>query len=262
MKKYVAILFLIVLFMEMSHHMVILFIIGMVAAFVGTLAGGGGLITIPGMMLAGIPIQTSIATNKFSSGVAALSSVYYLMRNKHLAVKTIFASFLAACMGGMGGALFASQINEKTMNIIAFILLSFSFMITLKNQKWVKKVGGSQNDRLKGFLPFLIALYDGGFGPGSSIMGILFYLKRGGEYVKAVQLTRVLILGSCTGAFLIYNQTGFIHWSYAIPMALGSTIGSQIGLDLLPKVPLRVANTLMITINGLLIFQIIFKLDF
>jgi len=50
--------------------------IGMVAAFIGTLAGGGGLITLPAMMLVGIPIQTSIATNKFSTGISSLSSIF------------------------------------------------------------------------------------------------------------------------------------------------------------------------------------------
>jgi uncharacterized protein len=262
MKKYMVIFCLAPSLLEVNPKMLVLLAIGIVASFVGTLAGGGGLITIPGMMLAGIPIQTSIATNKFSSGLAALSSVFSLARNKHIGIKTIFRSFLVACLGGICGAIFTSQINDRFMNIIAFILLSFSLVITLNNQKWVKNLGGNHDVPLKGFIPFLIAVYDGGFGPGSSIMGILLYLKKRGDYVKAVQLTRVLIFGSCTGAFLIYYQTGFIHWNYAIPMALGSIIGSQIGLELLPKIPIRVAQTLMITINCLLIVQIILKLKF
>lgn len=63
--------------------------IGMVAAFIGTLAGGGRLITLPAMMLVGIPIQTSIATNKFSTGISALSSIFYLLYHKEIHVTSI-----------------------------------------------------------------------------------------------------------------------------------------------------------------------------
>jgi uncharacterized protein len=61
-------------------------------------------------------------------------------------------------------------------------------------------------------------------------------------YMKAIQLTRVLIPGSCLGAFIVFYQTGFVQWHYAIAMAISSAVGSQIGLLALPKVPLEFAK--------------------
>ncbi|WP_416826613.1 sulfite exporter TauE/SafE family protein [Ectobacillus polymachus] len=233
--------------------------IGIVSAFIGTLAGGGGLITLPAMMLVGVPIQIGIATNKFSSGVAALTSIFYLLKNKQLRMKTIIVNVCIAFTGGICGALITSHITEQTMNIVALILLIFAFIVTLKNKQWVSSALGQAKTStiVSNAVPFFIAAYDGGFGPGSSTFGILHYMNQKNTYMKAVQLTRVLIFGSCCGAFIVFYQTGFVQWNYAIAMAVGSAIGSQIGLLALPRVPLRVAKSLLITIIFLLIGQVV-----
>ncbi|MFJ8460484.1 sulfite exporter TauE/SafE family protein [Lysinibacillus xylanilyticus] len=235
--------------------------IGIFAAFIGTLAGGGGLITIPAMMLVGIPIQTSIATNKFSSGIAALSSIFYLLYHQELRLTSILKYVAVAISGGICGALLTVTISEKTMDIIACILLIFALFVTLKNREWT--VSSEENDTKHNnrfWQPFLIAAYDGGFGPGSSTFSILHYLRYHYSYIKAVQLTRVLIFGSCTGAFLVFYQTGFIQWEYAIAMAVGSIIGSQLGLLVLPKIPIKAAKILLIVIISLLLIQVAIKI--
>ncbi|MEH7353757.1 TSUP family transporter [Neobacillus drentensis] len=249
---------------SLNHHLIILFFIGIVSSFVGTLAGGGGLITLPALILTGIPIQTSIATNKFSSGIAAFSSVFYLIHLKQLSIKTIIQNLFVAFLGGVGGALVTTHLSEKTMNMTAFILLFFALVVTIKNKGWIETAQGGHHESTKKrwtpFFLFFIAAYDGGFGPGSSTFGILYYMKKQQTYLKAVQLTRVLIFGSCAGAFIIFYQTGFIQWPYAIAMAFGSIIGAQIGLLVLPKVPLKIAKSLLITIMCFLITQMVYKI--
>ena len=248
---------------EGSYHLFVLVFIGLGASFLGTLAGGAGLITVPGMMLTGIPIQTSIATNKFSSGIAAISSVFYLIRYKQLTVKSIITNLLIAFLGGIGGSLLTSNIHEETMNIVAFFLLCFALIITLKNKEWTANIQLVQKpltNKMKLYIPFFVAVYDGGFGPGSSTFSILYYMKNCHTYMKAVQMTRVLILGSCAGGFIVFYQNGFIHWSYAISMAIGSIIGSQLGLLLLPRIPPKIAKTLLLLIICLLIIQMVYKL--
>jgi uncharacterized protein len=238
--------------------------IGIFSSFVGTLAGGGGLITLPAMMLIGIPIQVGIATNKFSSGIAALTSVSYLLRNKHLTAKTISFNVLIAFVGGVCGALITSSLSEKTMNMIALSLLAFALFVTFKNNNWVTTVDRNpiqnSNSLSTRIISFFIAVYDGGFGPGSSTFGIIHYMEKGNTYVKSVQLTRVLILGSAIGAFIVFYLTGFVQWKYAIALAIGSTLGSQIGLIALPHIPLKLAKSLLITIILLLIGEMVYKI--
>jgi uncharacterized protein len=236
--------------------------IGIFSSFIGTIAGGGGLITLPAMMLVGVPIQIGIATNKFASGIAALTSVSYLWKKKHIDGKTICLNIVIAFIGGVIGAFVTSSISERTMNFIAFILLLLAIYVTLRNKQWISsmKETNKRANLVRKFIPFFVAIYDGGFGPGSSTFSILYYMNQNHTYMKAVQLTRVLILGSCFGAFIVFFQTGFVQWHYAFAMAIGSTIGSQIGLIALPRVPLHVAKSLLVTILFLLIGHVCYKL--
>ena len=125
---------------EGNYQLFTLMLIGLGASFIGILAGGGGLITVLGMMLTGIPIQTRIATNKFSSGIAALSSVFYLIRNKQLNVHSLLITILIAVLGGIGEALVTTNIQEEKMNIIAFALLCFALIVTIKNKQWTATI--------------------------------------------------------------------------------------------------------------------------
>ncbi len=249
----------------MMHRMVtflLLMGLGMVSAFIGTLAGGGGIITLPAMMLVGIPIQVGIATNKFSSGVASFTSILYLLKNKVFSIKGLMLIVCSAFLGGIVGALVTTSVNEQTMNISALVLLVFALFVTLRNKKWVSDVSQETIQKstiLSRLVPFLIAIYDGGFGPGSSTFGIIHYIKEQYSYVKAAQLTRVLNFGSCAGAFIIFYQTGYVNWHYAIALALGSVLGTQIGLAALPKIPLRLARAMLVSIIFLLIGQVVIK---
>lgn len=247
---------------EQMVTFLLLVALGMVSAFIGTLAGGGGIITLPAMMLVGIPIQVGIATNKFSSGVASFTSILYLLKNRLFTIKALIAIVMIAFFGGIIGALVTTSVSEKTMNIMALILLVFALFVTIRNKKWIEEVAQEKRQKstiVSRIIPFFIAIYDGGFGPGSSTFGIIHFMREKYSYVKSAQLSRVLNFGSCAGAFIIFYQTGYVNWNYAIALAIGSAIGTQIGLVALPKVPLRLARGMLITIIFLLIGQVVGK---
>ncbi|MBA2870315.1 hypothetical protein HNQ85_000573 [Anoxybacillus calidus] len=207
----------------METSFFLLTLIGILSSFVGTLADGAGLITLPAMMLVGIPIQAGIATNWSKDYV---------------------------------------KYKGKKMNAIALVLLLFALFVSLQNKQWVSSVENKKKKSgiISKILSFSIAIYDGGFGPGSSTFAVLHYMSQQYTYVKAAQLTRVFIFGSCLGAFIVYYQTGFVEWHYALAMAIGSAVGSQIGLLALPRIPLRVAKSMLVSILFLLIGQILYKL--
>jgi uncharacterized membrane protein YfcA len=235
--------------------------LGMISSFIGTLAGGGGIITLPAMMLVGIPIQVGIATNKFSSGIASFTSIIYLLKNKVFTLKALLPVMIISFFGGIVGAIATSSVTERTMNIAALVLLVFALFVTMRNKKWVSAVQeASQKPTLiSKIAPFFIAIYDGGFGPGSATFGIIHFMREQYSYVKSAQLSRVLNFGSCAGAFIIFYHTGYVNWHYAIALAIGSSLGTQIGLVALPKIPLKLARTLLITIICMLIGQVVVK---
>lgn len=248
--------------MFLGDSQVILFFIGLVSNFFGVFAGGSGLITIPAMMLIGLPVQVGVATNKFSSGLSFLSTVVTLVRKGLLDGRTVGRILPIAVPGGALGAMVTVWVPQEMMKGIAVFLLIGAFLFSFRKPSDMDHALGQEKETasdapvMARAVPFFIAMYDGGFGPGASTMGIMHYMKRIGAYAKAVHLTRIVIFGSCLGAFFVFWQTGHFQWKWAIPLALGSIIGAECGIRLLPYIRKSLAEKWIRVIMVLLIWQL------
>ncbi|MGE7794282.1 sulfite exporter TauE/SafE family protein [Lysinibacillus fusiformis] len=236
----------------------ILFTIGLLAAIIGVLFGAAGFILMPSLLLVGIPIHTTVAVNKFATGISALSNVVSFVIKGRLSLKKYFSFMIVSSLGGVLGALFAILLPEQIMNVVACISLIFAFMMVLRSNKWiVKNVMETEEQRINKLVPFAISMYDGGFGPGSALMNITYFLKKQHHYLKAVELTRMISLSSCTGAFLFYYFTGIVNWGIAIPVSLGSIAGSFLGLKLIPHIQTKWIQIILPIIFLFLIVQVV-----
>ncbi|WP_336634593.1 sulfite exporter TauE/SafE family protein [Lysinibacillus fusiformis] len=236
----------------------ILFTIGLLAAIIGVLFGAAGFILMPSLLLVGIPIHTTVAVNKFATGISALSNVVSFVITGRLSVKKYFSFMIVSCLGGVLGAIFAILLSERIMNVVACISLIFAFMMVLRSNKWiVKDVKETEEQRINKLVPFAISIYDGGFGPGSALMNITYFLKKQHHYLKAVELTRMISLSSCTGAFLFYYFTGIVNWGIAIPVSLGSIAGSFLGLKIILHIQTKWIQIILPIIFLFLIVQVV-----
>lgn len=236
----------------------ILFTIGLLAAIIGVLFGAAGFILMPSLLLVGIPIHTTVAVNKFATGISALSNVVSFVITGRLYVKKYFSIMIVSCLGGVLGAIFAILLSERIMNVVACISLIFAFIMVLRSNKWiVKDVKKTEEQRINKLVPFAISMYDGGFGPGSALMNITYFLKKQHHYLKAVELTRMISLSSCTGAFLFYYFTGIVNWSIAIPVSFGSIAGSFLGLKIIPHIQTKWIQIILPIIFLFLIVQVV-----
>ncbi|SCX40781.1 sulfite exporter TauE/SafE family protein [Lysinibacillus fusiformis] len=236
----------------------ILFTIGLLAAIIGVLFGAAGFILMPSLLLVGIPIHTTVAVNKFATGISALSNVVSFVITGRLSLKKYFSSMIVSSLGGIFGAFLAILLSERIMNVVACISLIFAFMMVLRSNKWiVKDVKEIEEQRINKLIPFAISMYDGGFGPGSALMNITYFLKKQYHYLKAVELSRMISLSSCTGAFLFYYLTGIVNWGIAIPVSLGSIAGSFIGLKIIPYIQTKWIQIILPIIFLFLIVQVV-----
>ncbi|QDQ02024.1 sulfite exporter TauE/SafE family protein [Lysinibacillus fusiformis] len=239
----------------------ILFTIGLLAAVIGVLFGAAGFILLPAMLLVGIPIHTTVAVNKFATGISALSNVLSFLIKGHLSLKKFTSLMMITSLGGVFGAFLATLLTEQVMNVVACISLIFAFFIVLCSHKFMgKDIKETQEQPMNKLIPFAISIYDGGFGPGSALMNITYYLKKQYIYIKAVELTRIITFSSCTGAFLFYYFTGFVNWGIAIPVSIGSIAGSFLGLKIIPYIKTKWIQILLPIIFFLLIVQVVFNL--
>ncbi|MCO5730197.1 TSUP family transporter [Rhizobium sp. SSA_523] len=212
--------------------LMLLFLAAILAGFIDSIAGGGGLITIPAMLLAGIPPLESLATNKVQGPFGAASATIAYARRGHVDLKAQLPMAAIAFVGGGIGALIASHVPGHYLGAaIPFLLIGIALFFALKPNL-------SDVDRAQRMTPALfsviavplVALYDGVFGPGAGSFYMLsFVLLAGFGMLKATAHTKLLNLGSNLGSLAVFAVNGVIFWKLGLMMGVGQLIGAQIG---------------------------------
>ncbi|OHV81697.1 TSUP family transporter [Rhizobium sp. LCM 4573] len=215
-----------------SHLVLLLFLAAFAAGFIDSIAGGGGLITLPAMLLAGIPPLESVATNKLQAIFGVASSTIAYSRRGHVNLKSQLPMGAMALAGGVIGALLAKMLPATFFAAaIPFLLIAIALFFALKPNL-------HDADSHRRVTPFafgltfvpLIGIYDGLFGPGAGSFYMLgFVMLAGFGMLKATANTKLLNLGSNFGAFLVFAITGAVLWKVGLVMGLGQFLGAQAG---------------------------------
>lgn len=233
----------------LPHIVILLFTASVLAGFIDSIAGGGGLIAIPAMLLAGIPPLEALGTNKLSAQFGAASATLSYARRGHVRLSEQYPMALMAVAGGALGALAAAFVPPEYLRaVMPVMLMAIGLYFALK-----PNLGDADSRRR--MQPFifsltivpLIGFYDGIFGPGTgSFFMLAFVLLAGFGMLKATAHTKLLNLGSNFGAFLVFVVTGSILWKLGIVMAIGQIIGAQIGSRLAMKNGARLIRPLLV----------------
>lgn len=233
-------------------------LIGIIGNIIGTLVGGGGLITLPTMMLMGVPVHSAIGANKVSNMVSAFSSFYSIYKRKELAWIEMRSVLLVSLVGGTLGGLFASLMSSQTLTLIAIILLGFALIMSFMGGADFGEKERFTMNRKNGPILLGVGFYDGMFGPGSSTLALYTYAYEKISYIKAVGLSRVGVFAMCSGAAITYIATGKIEWPLTLILMVGSTIGAQIGIVLARKVKANQVKLLLRIVTIVLIVQLVY----
>lgn len=235
---------------------IILFCIGICATTLGTLAGGGGLINLPVMLILGIPVHSAIGANKVSNTVSSFSSFIYLLKKKEISLKESFWIIPISIGGGISGSFIATRISGEHMYIVAIVLLLFAFIVS-----FIGKGSFTGKEPLtlnKISVPGLygIGIYDGLFGPGQGTLMLYLFGYLNIAYIRAVGLVRLATFSSCFGAAITYIATGKIIWPVTLALLLGSLTGAQIGVRIAQKLKPQYVKPILRIVTAALIIQI------
>ncbi len=237
---------------------ILMFFLGVIATTLGTLAGGGGLISLPVMLLLGMPVHSAIGANKVSNTVSSFSSFYYLIRKKKISLKESYWIVPVSLLGGVAGGFIASSIPPEQMYILVGFLLIGAFFTS-----FIGKKGFTGESRLEfktksaGGL-FGIGIYDGLFGPGQGTLMLFLFSYLDIAYIRAVGFVRLATFSSCLGAAVTYTLAGHIIWPMTIALMLGSVTGAQAGVRIAEKLNPNFVKPLLRAVTVLLIIQILF----
>ncbi len=218
--------------------LMLLFLLALFAGAMDTLVGGGGLITVPGLMLTGLPPVAVLGTNKLQGCSGTATASLMLFRRRHLHWKELRIPMLMAALGATIGALLVRQINSQQLQIIIPVVLSFisiyfllSPMLTKRHRRLMSKK--SYNCMV---LP-LIGLYDGMLGPGTgSFYSMAASAFRQYQVVDAVKRAKALNFATNAASLTVFIGLGEVIWHVGLVMVAGQIIGAWIGTHTLFKI--------------------------
>ena len=214
------------LFMVEPLMLVALFFIAILAGFIDSLAGGGGLLTVPALMAAGMPPAQALATNKLQACGGSLSASLYFIRRKvvNLADQKL--------IGSMSGALLVQYVKSDILRqILPILVIGIGLYFLL-----MPKLGESDRQQRLYGLPFAlvaggcVGFYDGFFGPGAgSFYALAFVTLMGFNLAKSTAHAKVLNATSNVGGLLLFIIGGKVIWATGFVMMVGQFFGARMG---------------------------------
>ena len=211
---------------------IILFCVALIASTIDAIAGGGGLLVVPTMLLLGLNPLVTLGTNKLQSCFGTVTSSYNYFKNGLLKEKNIKFLFLISFIGSFFGTLLVSQLSNEILNtIIPIFLISAAIFLIVNKQINIKSVSIISSF----FIPsiFFIGFYDGFFGPGTGTFFVLIFLIiKQRNLMEATSATKVLNFSSNFAAFLVFAYKGLVFWELGLIMAIAQILGAYIGSNL------------------------------
>ncbi|EMR06459.1 hypothetical protein C772_01730 [Bhargavaea cecembensis DSE10] len=233
-----------------------LFFIGLVAVTIGTLAGGGGLITLPAMLLLGIPVHAAVGASKISNTVSSLSTFLTVLLKKKISFRELYWIMPVSLSGGLAGGFIANGLSEGTMLTVASVLLIVAFIFSFLSKGDFSGDAKLKPSRTAVPSLFGVGIYDGLFGPGQATILLQLFGHLNISYIRAIGFVRVATFSSAFGAAIGYITSGHIIWPVAIALMLGSLTGARVGVHIAEKINPKFVKPILRLVTLLLIVEI------
>jgi len=245
-----------------AETLLFLFFAAAVAGFMDTLAGGGGLITIPALVVSGVPPLAALGTNKLQSSFGSGTASFLLFKHKRIHWLELRSMMIAAFIGSVVGTVIVQFINAKVLGFMIPLVLVIiaAYFITapyLKLESSQPRM--SANTYQKAVLP-VIGVYDGMFGPGTgSFLAVAGVSLRGLELIKATATAKPLNFATNIASLIVFIFAGQIIWLAGLVMIAGQFIGAWMGSHYLFKVNPKVLRILIVVICLVMLGQYAYK---
>lgn len=248
--------------MPSSELLVLLFLIAAFAGWVDTLAGGGGLITVPALILTGMPPSMAIATNKLQSSMGTLVASIYFVKHKFVVLNEMKAMIVLTFIGSILGSWLLLNIDSnKLILCLPFLLMAMGVYVLLS-----PSINDQDKKQTLSRLFFILLVcpclgfYDGFFGPGTgSLMALALVSGLGYGLSKGTAQAKILNFTSNFSALIYFIFFGDIAWAIGGVMALGQLLGSSLGARMVMTQGAKLIKPLVVVVCFIMSINILFK---
>ena len=239
----------------------LLFFAALAAGFVDSIAGGGGMITIPALLLSGVSPLQALATNKLQSTFGSFSATLHFYKKGFINLKFSLPFAIIAFVFSAIGTFSVQFIQVDSLSkILPFLILIFGFYFLL-----APNIGTTQKTKkASGTLLILaiagIGLYDGFFGPGTGSFFILALILVGGfELTQSLGQAKLYNFATNIASLIFFALGGHMLWWVGIVMALGQFIGANLGAKMAIRYGIRIVKPLIVAVSFLMAAKLLYE---
>ncbi|KFZ38036.1 membrane protein [Shewanella mangrovi] len=233
----------------------LLFFVAFVAGFIDSIAGGGGLITIPALMWLGLPPAAALATNKLQACGGSFFASVYFVRKGMVKLADMKLAIICALVGSAVGTIAVQLVDGGVLKmVLPFLILAIGCYFLFS-----KKVSDDDSARVlkPGAFALTIGLgvgvYDGFFGPGTgSFFALGFVTLAGFGIAKATAHAKVMNFATNISSLVFFTLGGKVVWSMGLIMLVGQGLGATLGSRLVISKGTKLIKPLVVTMSLLM----------
>ncbi len=240
----------------------IFIVTGVLAGLVDSIAGGGGLITLPVLLWSGVPPVAALGTNKLQGSVGTLTATLNFLRKGHLDGARLWLPVGCAFIGSLAGSWMVQWLAADFLRrLLPLLLLGFALFFLFSPRL-------SDNDaRARLGLPVFslsvgiaVGFYDGFFGPGTGMFFVMAcVLLLGMRASRATGMTKAMNFSSNLAALLGFALAGQVVWPVGLAMGMGQSAGAWLGSHLVMRNGVGIVRPALVVVAVAMALSLLFR---
>ncbi|MDR2081039.1 MAG: TSUP family transporter [Campylobacteraceae bacterium] len=230
------------------------------AGFIDAIAGGGGLISMPAYLFAGLPAHFALGTNKLSSAIGTAVAAFRYHKNGFTNMHICAPSVIFALFGSFIGAHIALCVDEDMLQKILLILLPIIALYILKNKNFTAAKNQLSHKKTLIFsivISFIVGAYDGFFGPGTGTFLVIAFIGIAGLNPRiAAGNAKIINFSSNIAALSVFLYNGYVSVTLGLCAGVFSILGSYMGAGIAIKKGSNVIRYAILFVLALLFLKL------
>lgn len=246
------------------YMLLFLVVSGFIAAFIDTVVGGGGLISMPALLFVGLPPVAAVTTNKFAACMGAIVGFASFVRSGYVKFSMVKYLLPLSFLGSACGAYTLHLVPSDFLRPLIIAMLVAVTAYTLLKKDFGKNASfGGMTKRiwfLSTVIAFVMGFYDGFFGPGTGTFLLFAFLWIGLDFIGAAANARALNFASNIAGAIFFALQGSVLYEYALPMGIAMMFGAFCGARMAISKGASYVKALFVIMSTLLIGKQVFDL--
>lgn len=235
-----------------------------VAGFIDAIAGGGGLVSLPAYLIAGVPVHTAIGTNKLSSGMGTTVATWQYWKSGFIPWRQAIVCCIVALFASALGANLTLLLKEDFLRIVLLFILPATAIYLMFHKDFGAEDKGYSKTKvmlLSMLASFCVGVYDGFYGPGTGTFLLLLLTGFAGmKLTKANGIAKSINLSTNIAALVVMLVNGKVYLLLGFTAGLFNMCGNYIGTNLFKKGGVNVARPIIIIVISIFLIKTIIEI--